>query len=347
MFAFVLKIRCFFSYAYFFRRCHRIGQQARVRCLYTIAKGTLDEVLWILVKRKFQALGEFVEGREMMEMVVHNTYHNEFDAVDRKCQGGDGDGDGDDDDDDDDEQGEVAALADEGSFQHDLEELAKEGIGLNTSDDDCSINEDSSFSSHKKKQFQTSSENNDVICLSDDEEEDVAVNNAPADVAIALEQYQNDKGTLPLHLEMMIPGMNYFYMFWFGQRYGLHFIPFCGRIIVSSDRPRQPFFASIIVAVNNWIVPHGVNFQEMVHIMKSALQSPPVRLMFGQNDFFSQIVRVWHAEQKRFRAKNHVSLSAASEPQSLPKETPQPMESKGKESSSNDTNDDVIEILDD
>lgn len=44
-------------------RCHRIGQQARVNCLYFAAKGTLDDVLWQLIEKKFQDLGEFVEGK--------------------------------------------------------------------------------------------------------------------------------------------------------------------------------------------------------------------------------------------------------------------------------------------
>lgn len=39
-------------------RCHRIGQQARVRCLYFIARGTLDEILWKLIEKKFRDLGE-------------------------------------------------------------------------------------------------------------------------------------------------------------------------------------------------------------------------------------------------------------------------------------------------
>ncbi|KAL3816466.1 hypothetical protein ACHAXA_009891 [Cyclostephanos tholiformis] len=51
-------------------RCHRIGQQARVRCLYFIGKGTLDEVLWKLIEKKFRALGEFVEGKEDMGIAL-------------------------------------------------------------------------------------------------------------------------------------------------------------------------------------------------------------------------------------------------------------------------------------
>ena len=44
-------------------RVHRIGQQSEVKCLYLIARGTLDEILWKLVEKKFRALGEFVEGK--------------------------------------------------------------------------------------------------------------------------------------------------------------------------------------------------------------------------------------------------------------------------------------------
>jgi hypothetical protein len=51
-------------------RCHRIGQQARVRCLYFIGKGTLDEVLWKLIEKKFRDLGEFVEGKENMGIAL-------------------------------------------------------------------------------------------------------------------------------------------------------------------------------------------------------------------------------------------------------------------------------------
>lgn len=55
-------------------RCHRIGQQARVRCLYFVAKGTIDDVLWRLIEKKFSDLGEFVEGKEKLKIVVDKNY---------------------------------------------------------------------------------------------------------------------------------------------------------------------------------------------------------------------------------------------------------------------------------
>ncbi|GAX25243.1 SWI/SNF-related matrix-associated actin-dependent regulator of chromatin subfamily A-like protein 1 [Fistulifera solaris] len=56
-------------------RCHRIGQQARVQCLYFVARGTIDDILWRLIEKKFTDLGEFVEGKENHKLVVDKTYH--------------------------------------------------------------------------------------------------------------------------------------------------------------------------------------------------------------------------------------------------------------------------------
>jgi len=55
-------------------RCHRIGQQGQVKCVYFVGKGTLDEVLWKLIEKKFRQIGEFVEGKEKEKLVVHKVY---------------------------------------------------------------------------------------------------------------------------------------------------------------------------------------------------------------------------------------------------------------------------------
>lgn len=56
---------------------HRIGQQARVRCLYFIGRGTLDEVLWKLIEKKFRDLGEFVEGKENMGIALERELEDD------------------------------------------------------------------------------------------------------------------------------------------------------------------------------------------------------------------------------------------------------------------------------
>ena len=51
-------------------RCHRIGQQAQVRCLYFIGRGTLDEVLWEHIENKARIVGEFLDGKENMGIAL-------------------------------------------------------------------------------------------------------------------------------------------------------------------------------------------------------------------------------------------------------------------------------------
>lgn len=58
-------------------RCHRIGQQAQVRCLYFIGRGTLDDVLWKLIEKKFRDLGAFVEGKENMGIALERELEDD------------------------------------------------------------------------------------------------------------------------------------------------------------------------------------------------------------------------------------------------------------------------------
>ena len=46
-----------------------------MQCIYFVALGTIDDLLWKLLETKFRDLGEFVEGKEKQKLVVHRTYH--------------------------------------------------------------------------------------------------------------------------------------------------------------------------------------------------------------------------------------------------------------------------------
>jgi hypothetical protein len=49
--------------------------------LYLVAKGTLDDVLWRLIETKFRDLGEFVEGKERLKLVVETVYESNNDLL--------------------------------------------------------------------------------------------------------------------------------------------------------------------------------------------------------------------------------------------------------------------------
>jgi hypothetical protein len=49
--------------------------------LYLVARGTLDDVLWRLIEAKFRDLGEFVEGKERLKLVVETVYESNADLM--------------------------------------------------------------------------------------------------------------------------------------------------------------------------------------------------------------------------------------------------------------------------
>ena len=51
-------------------RAHRIGQVNAVKVTYFLAQGTVDDVLWPLIRSKMKVLGEVVEGNGDMDMTL-------------------------------------------------------------------------------------------------------------------------------------------------------------------------------------------------------------------------------------------------------------------------------------
>jgi len=151
-----------------------------VLCLFYWLGGALSillQILWKLVEKKFRDLGEFVEGKDNLNIVVHNYYEDEVSAIRRLFS-------------EEDQTlaiGEVSActilpltslgnLADDDGIIHDIEELAMEGETLckesNEFEDDDTIlgqSEAKPWKSPKRKEFQAQTPI-DLISLSDDED---------------------------------------------------------------------------------------------------------------------------------------------------------------------------------
>lgn len=155
-------------------------------------------VLWKLVEKKFRQLGEFVEGKENLDIVVHQTFDCGLKAIAIE----DGDDDEDDEEEDDDNDGgadgpkkkrwkrqrtsSFGDLADEDSIQHDIEELAKEeeamlNIGFDDDDDnngDAPVGSNSNAAKSTDGNNRGGGRNTDpekkktaVICLDDSDDE--------------------------------------------------------------------------------------------------------------------------------------------------------------------------------
>ena len=352
-------------------RCHRIGQQARVRCLYTIAKGTLDEVLWILLKRKFQALGEFVEGKEKMDIVVHTTYQNEIDAVLRKS-----DNDLDSDTEDVEEKKDANALANEDTIQHDIEELATEDMKLAAgNEDDDPDDKPQNFERKKPK-----AKEEDIICLSDDEDETEVQVETPATTTKAskpkpvdltenttsetlFHSYNDSKWTIQpptsVHNSFQLSKPKHFYMFFKGPTYRLSFFPVAGRVVVSDNKAtpadsngiQYPAFGDILVAINDNLVDN-IPGRNVVNMLKSAIQSNSfVRLFFVRDVYLSNAFQKWRYLDLLPHLHSHAKIKDQS-----PKPKPGTLSedqtagntnnSSSEEKNGESEKDDVIEILD-
>jgi hypothetical protein len=53
-------------------RVHRIGQTATVKVHYLLAKNSIDEILWPLVRKKIQTLGHIFDGHEGVDFHLHD-----------------------------------------------------------------------------------------------------------------------------------------------------------------------------------------------------------------------------------------------------------------------------------
>jgi len=354
-------------------RCHRIGQQAKVHCLYLIAEGTLDEVLWLLVKKKFRDLGEFVEGKEKLDIVVHRHYEDEWSAIDRVC--------GTKEDEDEGMDG-FGKLEDEDLIEGDMEEMASEERAMekvNSEDeDDAEVAGDEMVGSvqldatlQKLKSERPVVENDEVdssetdavvvvgepvICLSDDEGEDIECRTngrGPIEISHIIEKHRDEAdkaaanevlvqaGILP---SVLFPGMQFYTVSFNDKSYGLALAFFSGRIVVQSTPAVgiDVSAGSVIAAVNNQIIPHNTKFSEVMNLLKFSINTPPVVITFAEDKEFEGFwIEVLQPGLQRLKKKIRMRIKVKATSASSEK-------SKTNVSLSNKKNaSNVIELLDD
>jgi len=279
-------------------------RNSQVKCLYFVARGTLDDVLWKLLEKKFRDLGEFVEGKEKLKMVVDKEYNGTkelhsamFQVLDESGDENDeGSGDGDDDDE--------ADFQLDGDLVHDIEELGEEerrmlGQSEETGDDGDGeptqpIDVDLDTKMPAKESFTKSSSKglteDDAIALDSDDEDDETANQKSGAVVTT----QPAEATLveqgPVEDENDILSGSRHYRIIFGDTVlGLKIILHHGRVVIrgiTKERVERlggdskPSVGDILVAVDD-ITVHPTNDIEAVEkYLKQVLQQPPTTLQF-------------------------------------------------------------------
>jgi SWI/SNF-related matrix-associated actin-dependent regulator 1 of chromatin subfamily A len=297
-------------------RCHRIGQNARVNCLYFVAKGTLDEVLWMLLEKKFQELGEFVEGKEKQKIVVETQYdtlkelHAIFEQFDES------------DDDEEDGETDFEKLAQDLQLDtdmvHDIERLGIEEQKMLVDEDGDDAEAEGNASDSKMPavvapDVTLGTTEEEAICLDDSDDEE-ACNNAserqklspqvsddhedskPAASMTAHDQDTSVNRSRPTALtacrmySIMIEGAS------LGVTVGLY----NNRIVVSGILPTRvdqngqllpkPAVGDILASFNGQIVPllpANAQFQGICISLRQALARPPVQFIFAEDVVFA------------------------------------------------------------
>jgi SWI/SNF-related matrix-associated actin-dependent regulator 1 of chromatin subfamily A len=294
-------------------RCHRIGQQAQVHCLYFVAKGTLDELLWKLLENKFQDLGEFVEGKEKLKMVVNKSYHSKHELLksietpDLTDFGDEGDTFS---------EADLSDIAEIGSdIEHEIEELGVSELGMLDAGGD---NDDSEPDSQQNldakpagKEDITGKSENEAICLSDDDDEEEAVSQAAPQAEIPFARVPDVPNSQAVSNPSMVfdkqyPQLKVYKLRFPGQSYGITFNCVAGRLVVvgrSEDRSRtlglraKPHVGDVLAAVNGIHIPVVSSMELVTRTMIAAKRKGEVELCFGEDIFITaHVIKLIAAE---------------------------------------------------
>lgn len=324
-------------------RCHRIGQQARVKCLYFVAKGTLDDILWKLIEKKFRELGEFVEGKEKLKMVVDRIFKNEeeLNSIFNRLEGEDSDYDDDNIQPDQPQSSGDEILPLDNDLEHDIEELGREEQEmLNSADRDdedgevevgpASTNEVMTMVDETNVQGRSEE---DAIALSDSEEEDPEGKGSGPSMIKAVNPDKKEAG---LNKSGTLPDCRIYKMWLRGPTLGVEVGNYKGRLVVSRKRSHRiqsagkdckPDVGDILVAVDNQVIPHVTNLDHILTALRRALQQ-------------GKPAQMWFAEDPEF--KEHYMAATMHG-----KSTKQQHEDKRDGNGAGNSNSDVIVLIDD
>lgn len=304
-------------------RCHRIGQQARVRCLYFIARGTLDEVLWKLIEKKFRDLGAFVEGKENMDIALERELEDGEDDKIVKSEGNE------------DDVGENSMScgglvkkrkahevqdvfneildAEDPELKKEIDELCHEEedmLNVKNKEDEEELIERELVTINENKEgvgtgnnIDASATNNTtkkVIELLDDEDDNDGDRSKPPTIANLRELYRSTGifNSLRVDPRMQLKNMRLYTVQYQGPSYGLIMVSCNARVVVKAQtlegqagqstslKSETPRIGSIIVAINEHVVPYNAQFVKVLQLMKVMMRSPPVTIMFAEDDAF-------------------------------------------------------------
>lgn len=260
--------------------------------------------MWKLIEKKFRELGEFVEGKEKLKMIVHKVYKSKeelYKIFDYEDEEGD-------DDDEKLQADQVESTSDaagilplDNDLQHDIEELGKEeqAMVLSSAGDDDEPEAEQVLTT---QQLQAPAvveaddglgrSQEDAIALSDDDDDDDEAVEASSVRAVNLQMPSTD-----LNTRGSLPDCKVYKLLLKGPSLGVEVAAYKDRVIVSrrlhSRKSRlgedcKPHVGDILVAVNRQVIPAVIQLEPVLRYLKTLLNGPsPIQLWFVEDSDFS------------------------------------------------------------
>jgi hypothetical protein len=283
-----------------------------------VAEGTLDVLLWDLLEKKFRDLGEFVEGKEKMKIVVHKTYDSieelksmfstfdkgDFDVIveEHEHKGRIRD-----------EEGLIKL---EDDLQQDITQLAQEEMvmisaGIEGEDDDGGDPNTNGETMNEVGRAGPGQSEDDAICIIDDDNDDDDNDNpevkmvTEADLLASIpdEKKTEDKPERVKSLTAVPSPTIYdfskalrrsrlYSQTFEGNAFGIQLFTFNGRMVIAQNTNNngstKPAVGDILVSVNGKQIVFGCNLHHLLSLMKTALTEGPVELNFVEDQEFAE-----------------------------------------------------------
>jgi hypothetical protein len=288
-----------------------------VNCLYFVAKGTLDELLWRMIEKKFKDLGEFVEGMEDQKLVVDKEYANVHELHKEMFQNLE-DSDSDDDDEKAKDAPDVFGGDLDAALENDINELARGELEELKEQDDEDEEIVGIIDDDGKPRCFTNPSQNEVIIegdsqdqpieLSDDESEEaveVQMKKPSSKLAVPARQAGPDgkEGEIPLddfNMSGNLPGCKVYKIRFTGRgNLGIQLLSVQGRSICLRTAAGQtlPRPGDILVGINTH--PLSVNEAEVVHMIKDfKAKHGVVDLLFAEHKPFREYFEAFLAAKR-------------------------------------------------
>lgn len=288
-------------------------------------------LLWDLLEKKFQDLGEFVEGKEKMKIVVQHTYKSvkdiqsifnrpTDDEIDDDLKSGDEETPEDGDD----------LIKLESDLQEDIGQLAQEEMIMmsEVDDEDGVDNKTAGTPAQKQNTSQTSlptqtksglgETEDEAICLSDDEDDtsNQKENSASTQQSV-IDELSCDE-LIKIQMKRVLQSFRFYKQFYNGSNYGIQLNFVDNRLTIASNSfGEKPAVGDVLVAVNGQRLPFGYPLLEACKHMKKLLARGTVELVFLEDDVF--IGKNKDAIEKRVISQRAAALAAVQEQNQKPR----------------------------